>query len=324
MDTRAQNGGSGSSGLLRALRDSGSGRPHAGEPETREAHVLSLVEIRTVRSSNEYTEGPTAVPRTPAPQRETEELVVAGTANEQLLRHSPRVPARAEQQHAAPQPAHSSRDTANRSFSATSEGSRSSGRVSVESNSSEQRLLGAAGGGSGTGERIVRVQPKRAELKPEKPKPLTVAERGDEAGKHSRRCEECGRCKCEKCTCPRALPSCWVCGRRCVCSAQTAVDYGTCVCCVKCLFYHCSSDDEDVCADKPFSCSQSHCCVRWATTSIIVFFLPCLLCYLPAKGCVTLCQACYDRAKRPGCRCKNTNVVRCKNVEQPLKGECDI
>lgn len=146
---------------------------------------------------------------------------------------------------------------------------------------------------------IIRVQPKRAEQSVEELKPL----REQSPHKHWDRCEECGRCRCPECVRPRALPSCWLCGRRCVCSAQSAVEYGTCVCCVKGLFYHCSSDDEDTCADKPFSCSQPHCCARWSTVSVLALLFPCLLCYLPARACVTACQAGYDRAARPGCRC---------------------
>ncbi|CAO2607595.1 Protein sprouty homolog 2 [Lemmus lemmus] len=45
---------------------------------------------------------------------------------------------------------------------------------------------------------------------------------------------------------------------------------------------------------------------------VMALFLPCLWCYLPAKGCLKLCQGCYDRVNRPGCRCKNSNTVCCK------------
>lgn len=152
---------------------------------------------------------------------------------------------------------------------------------------------------------IIRVQPKGPEPGPEELKPLTEAPRGRQNGlhKHWDRCEDCGRCRCPECVRPRVLPFCWLCGRRCMCSAQSAVEYGTCVCCVKGLFYHCSSDDEDTCADKPFSCSQPRCCARWAAVSLLALVFPCLLCYLPARACVHACQSCYDRAARPGCRC---------------------
>lgn len=148
---------------------------------------------------------------------------------------------------------------------------------------------------------VVRAQPKQhaEELKP-------LGSSGGEAAKPEGvhvKCEDCGRCRCRECRRPRALPSCWLCGRRCVCSAQSAAEYGTCVCCVKGLFYHCSSDDEDTCADKPFSCAPPRRCARWAAASLLALLFPCVLCYLPAKGCVAACQSCYDRVTRPGCRC---------------------
>lgn len=161
-------------------------------------------------------------------------------------------------------------------------------------------------GGPASDAEIIRVQPKGPEPGPEELKPLTEAPRGRQNGglhKHWDRCEECRRCRCPECVRPRVLPFCWLCGRRCMCSAQSAVEYGTCVCCVKGLFYHCSSDDEDTCADKPFSCSQPHCGARWAAVSLLALVFPCLLCYLPARACVHACQSCYDRAARPGCRC---------------------
>ncbi|XP_055062138.1 protein sprouty homolog 2 [Misgurnus anguillicaudatus] len=302
METRAQNGGSGSSGILRALRDTG--RPQTGDSEPPEGQVLSLDQIRTIRGSNEYTEGPTVAPRPPASQQKTDSQPSSPTSTTSGEdRDSPRT-----QQAGQPspqQPARTPRSGISRSISATSEVSHSTARTSTGSTSSEQRLLGNA---PGTGDQIVRVQPKRLEVKQDELKPLTVvpAKAGD--GKHSNRCEDCGRCKCKECTCPRTLPSCWMCGRRCLCSATTAMDYVTCVCCVKGLFYHCSNDDEDMCTDKPFSCSQSHCCIRWSAISVLALFLPCLLCYLPVKGCVAMCQACYDCTNRPGCRCHNKKV----------------
>lgn len=165
--------------------------------------------------------------------------------------------------------------------------------------SSGHRLLGQSR------TEIIRVQPKVPEQNPEELKPLNEPLDGGHNGlhKHWDRCEDCGRCRCPECVRPRVLPFCWLCGRRCMCSAQSAVEYGTCVCCVKGLFYHCSSDDEDTCADKPFSCSQPHCCARWSTVSVLALLFPCLLCYLPARACVHVCQSCYDRAARPGCRC---------------------
>ncbi|XP_041949203.1 protein sprouty homolog 3 [Alosa sapidissima] len=136
----------------------------------------------------------------------------------------------------------------------------------------------------------------------------------DHLGLHLFICERCGRCKCGECVAPRVLPSCWACGQRCLCSAESAVEYGTCLCCVKGLFYHCSAeDDEDNCADRPCACTPARACARWGTMALLVPFLPCLCCYPPAKLCLALCQRGYDRATRPGCRCRNTNTV-CRKI----------
>ncbi|KAG2456744.1 SPY2 protein, partial [Polypterus senegalus] len=299
METRTQNG-SGSPTLLHFLLDGG--RQHMGEIDTRDGlspqvQVLSLEQIRIIRSTNEYTEGPMVAPRpgvkpvtSQPPQQKTER--VHGLMSEQ---EHQRFTHRGQHHHSS----HSSRVPLTRSTSTMSTTSRSS-------TSSEQRLLGTSPSPPGQiADRIIRVQPKSPELKSDMLKPLHL----EEGGKHMYRCEDCGKCKCEECTNPRTLPSCWVCDKQCICSAQNLVDYGTCICCVKAIFYHCSNDDEHDCADNPCSCSQSNCCVRWSAMGFLSLFLPCLLCYLPAKGCLKLCQGCYDCLKRPGCRCKNTNTV---------------
>ncbi|KAL1021902.1 hypothetical protein UPYG_G00019510 [Umbra pygmaea] len=347
METRTQNAsssdgdddGGGSAGLLHGLHDNGrlhwphhaqERQPDSGISPLQQAPVLSLDQIRITRNSNEYTEGPTVgpvvAPSPPGslPTQQMNDLMVSQGfgINEQPEPLAPR-----PNQRLPPlinlQPTHSTATEA-LSNSSSTEGSRSSPRTSTGSASSVQRLLSSPGGS----DRIIRSQPKQVELKQEELKPLVITPGGavvlrvpsgpgtgeELLGKHAYRCEDCGRCKCQECMCPRTLPSCWMCGRRCVCSPQNIVDYGTCVCCVKGIFYHCSSDDEDTCADKPFSCSQSHCCVRWSAIGLLSVFLPCLLCYLPAKGCLGVCQSCYDHVKRPGCRCRNTNVVRCKSV----------
>ncbi|GLV36108.1 sprouty [Carabus blaptoides fortunei] len=51
-------------------------------------------------------------------------------------------------------------------------------------------------------------------------------------------CSECGRCRCESCRAPRPLPSRWVCDNACLCSADALIDYASCLCCVKGLYYH--------------------------------------------------------------------------------------
>lgn len=314
MEARAQSG-SGSQPLLQAPRDSGRQR---GEPDPREAltqqvHVLSLDQIRALRNTNEYTEGPTVVPRPglkPAPRPSAQH-------KHERLHGLPEHRQPARLQHS--QIHSSARASLSRSISTVSSGSRSSTRTSTSSSSSEQRLLGPSFSSGPIADGIIRVQPK-SELKPGELKPLSK----EDLGLHAYRCEDCGKCKCKECTYPRPLPSDWICDKQCLCSAQNVIDYGTCVCCVKGLFYHCSNDDEDNCADNPCSCSQSHCCTRWSAMGVMSLFLPCLWCYLPAKGCLKLCQGCYDRVNRPGCRCKNSNTVCCKvptvpprNFEKP-------
>lgn len=327
---------SGSSGMLHD-----EGRPQPRPPQSndgppdpglnngqppRASPVLSLDQIRITGSSNEYTEGPTVAQRSPAAQQRQQksDLVTSPgsrTSGQQETREERPNNLRnlhSLTQHGNTNASISSREAVLRPSSA--EDSQSSIRTSVGSTSSGQRLLSSPA----SGDQIIRTQPKRSELNSEELKPLNdesrvvVAVPGSGAhksqGKHFSTCEDCGRCQCSECSRPRVLPSCWMCGRRCVCSAQSAVEYGTCVCCIKGLFYHCSSDDEDTCADKPFSCTQSHCCVRWTTVSLLSLLFPCLLCYLPAKGCVAVCQSCYDRIARPGCRCKNSNPIHCEGV----------
>ncbi|XP_074520261.1 protein sprouty homolog 2 [Halichoeres trimaculatus] len=305
MDSRSQNdsergGGhhgwttSATRSLERQLGEEGSPQPPTAQDSPRAAHtsaVLSLDQIRITGSSNEYTEGPTVAQRSPASQlrhqksdstasrssgQETQEERQNNLLNLQSLTH------------------HGDTHT-----SVSSEDS--------QSVTSGQRLLSSPAGGS----QIIRTQPPRTEVISEELKPLnnesrpvTAVPGSFKSHPHSNKCDDCGRCCCAECRRPRVLPSCWMCGRRCVCSLQNVVEYGTCACCIKGLFYHCSSDDEDTCADKPFSCTQQRCCVRWTAVSLFSLLFPCLLCYLPAKGCLAVCQSCYDRVSRPGCRCK--------------------
>ncbi|XP_046747707.1 protein sprouty homolog 2-like [Diprion similis] len=125
-------------------------------------------------------------------------------------------------------------------------------------------------------------------------------------------CEYCGRCRCESCREPPPLPSRWLCDNACFCSAETALDYASCLCCVKGLFYHCGDAGSGVenegegagsCADEPCSCNGSSRLARWTCLGALALALPCLLCYWPLKGCVALCEACYARHASHGCRC---------------------
>uniref|UniRef100_A0A8D2DZS0 Protein sprouty homolog 2 n=1 Tax=Sciurus vulgaris TaxID=55149 RepID=A0A8D2DZS0_SCIVU len=303
MQSRAQGRGHGSQPLLQAPGDSGRQR---GEPDPRDALSpqvlgLSLDQTRAIRNTNEYTEGPTAAPK---PGLKPASRPAAGHKPERLRglperRPPPRL------QHAQGRP--STRAPGPRSTRTVSSGPRSGPRASAGSGSSELRPLGPSFSSGPAADGTVRVQP-RSELGPGELKPLGE----EESGLHAHRCADCGKCKCRECTRPRALPSRWICRQRCLCSAQAVVDYASCVCCVKGLFYHCSDDDEDTCADRPCACGQARCCARWSAMGVLSLFLPCLWCYLPAKGCLKLCQGCYDRANRPGCRCKNSNTVCCK------------
>lgn len=328
MDSRSPNDSDG--GRERQGHSPGSqhdeGRPHQWPPQTLDdpqhlgllnrQPVLSLDQIRITGSCNEYTEAPTVAQRSPASQQKQQK-------DDQVLSHSSRTgqqesreeePNNLRNLHLLTQPENASTETP------YMEEDTQTIRTSIESSSSSQRLII-------NNEQIISSQPKRSEVIPEELKPLNsesaeVMITAGSAGfkhvdEHSNKCEDCGRCQCSECTHTRGLPACWMCGRRCMCSAETAVEYGTCVCCVKALFYHCSSDDEDTCTDKPFSCTQSHCYVRWTTISLLSLLFPCLLCYLPAKCCVTMCQSCYNRVTRPGCRCKKANQVHCEVSKLP-------
>ncbi|CAH2063546.1 unnamed protein product, partial [Iphiclides podalirius] len=108
-------------------------------------------------------------------------------------------------------------------------------------------------------------------------------------------CEACGRCRCEQCARPRPLPSRWLCGS-CLCSAEACVDYASCMCCVKALFYHCGSSEEETA--EPCACGPRLWCV-----GALALPLPCLCLYWPLRACAAAGAAAYARASRAGCRC---------------------
>ncbi|XP_072941561.1 protein sprouty homolog 2 [Epargyreus clarus] len=108
-------------------------------------------------------------------------------------------------------------------------------------------------------------------------------------------CETCGRCRCEQCARPRPLPSRWLCGS-CLCSAEACVDYASCMCCVKALFYHCGSGEEE--AGEPCACGP-----RLACVGALALPLPCLWLYWPLRACAAAGAAAYARCRRSGCRC---------------------
>ncbi|XP_053994484.1 uncharacterized protein LOC128884852, partial [Hylaeus volcanicus] len=130
-------------------------------------------------------------------------------------------------------------------------------------------------------------------------------------------CNFCGRCRCESCREPPPLPSKWLCDNKCFCSADTILDYASCLCCVKGLFYHCADgtgtggiDGEAAgsCADEPCSCTGNKTASRWACLAALTLVMPCLLCYWPFKGCVALCETCYARHAAQGCRCNPSTL----------------
>lgn len=134
-------------------------------------------------------------------------------------------------------------------------------------------------------------------------------------------CPQCKRCRCEECQRPRQLPSRWICDNTCLCSAETIIDYTSCLCCVKALFYHCSKDheiecegDSISCADDPCSCLPHKRTQRWAWLSALSLALPCLWFYWPMRGCVAICAKCYARHSRHGCRCPLQNAKQSTGI----------
>uniref|UniRef100_A0A8C6RHV7 Protein sprouty homolog 1 n=1 Tax=Nannospalax galili TaxID=1026970 RepID=A0A8C6RHV7_NANGA len=283
--------------------------------DTQPPAILSLDQIKAIRGSNEYTEGPSVVKR-PAPhtkprpekQERTHEILPANVNN--VYEHRPASP-----------PVHgglpgNARDSVlSRSTSTGSAASSGSSRSSSSSSSRRSPPTRRPVPGHRF-DRAIRTQPKQLFVNDLK---CSLKENPTQ---HKFICEQCGKCKCGECTAPRALPSCLACDRQCLCSAESMVEYGTCMCLVKGIFYHCSNDDEgDSYSDNPCSCSQSHCCSRYLCMGAMSMCLPCLLCYPPAKGCLKLCRGCYDWTHRPGCRCKNSNTVYCKLESCPSRAQ---
>ncbi|XP_074863980.1 protein sprouty homolog 3 [Carettochelys insculpta] len=264
--------------------------------------VLSIDQIRSIRANNDYVERPTVsfkqVQSSPSlsqqghKQEWSQDCLVSSAFPDLHRSQSQHHQMSALQQNL------------NHSSTASS--------LSHSTTASDQRLLSGLTP-SQSRHSLIRTQPIAGDLKPEEPLKGVVEKATLHSG-HRFICEECGRCKCAHCTAARSLPSCWLCNQRCLCSAESLIDYGTCLCCVKGIFYHCSTDDEDTCADDPCSCGPGSCCARWVAMSILSLFMPCLCCYFPTLGCLKLCQRGYDSLKRPGCRCQtHTNTV-CRKI----------
>lgn len=141
-------------------------------------------------------------------------------------------------------------------------------------------------------------------------------------------CPQCEKCRCEGCQKPRQLPSRWLCGKSCLCSAESVLDYATCLCCVKALFYHCSKDHEIdnengnsiSCADDPCSCLPHRRTTRWGCLGALSLCLPCLVCYWPMRGAISMCAACYASQSRKGCRCNGGKGRQQLQMQQQLFG----
>ena len=149
-------------------------------------------------------------------------------------------------------------------------------------------------------------------------------------------CNFCGRCRCESCREPPPLPSKWLCDNKCFCSAETILDYASCLCCVKGLFYHCVDGNgggggggggggigeaSGSCADEPCSCTGNRRASRWACLGALTLVMPCLLCYWPFKGCVALCEVCYARHAAQGCRCNPNTIGNAGNRHHPIASD---
>lgn len=128
------------------------------------------------------------------------------------------------------------------------------------------------------------------------------------------------------CGTPSSLPSRWLCDNSCLCSAESAVDTLSCMCCVKAAFYHCGermtedTDKEDSWVDSPCSCSSTKWWLRWGCLALLSLPLPCLLCYPLLKGINLGMETCYQAATARGCRCpdnsNNTTAVREESQQQ--------
>lgn len=155
-------------------------------------------------------------------------------------------------------------------------------------------------------------RPRRLELPPTPPvtkQPATISfqkERQECVTSNSIICPDCGRCRCESCQRPRPLPERWVCHKSCLLSADAIIDYASCLCCVKGLFYHCSETDSAsaTCADNPCSCYPPKRAARWGCLGALSCVLPCLWLYWPLRGCKRVVEVCYAQHSRSGCRCR--------------------
>jgi hypothetical protein len=158
---------------------------------------------------------------------------------------------------------------------------------------------------SSTQNSIIRTQPISTSPPLKKDLPLEIQNSDED----SIICSKCGKCRCGACTSPRELPSKWLCGDKVNVSPETAVEYATCMCCVKGVFYHCSKDDQDAefeCVSDPCACcNRPNCCKRWTCILAMSMCLPCMCLYPPAKCGLMACTALYNKCRKKGCTCGN-------------------
>ncbi|XP_052795167.1 protein sprouty homolog 2-like [Mya arenaria] len=162
-----------------------------------------------------------------------------------------------------------------------------------------------------TTQSIIRTQPISTSPPLKKDLPLEVTQQDDAII-----CSKCGKCRCGACTKDRELPSKWLCGDKFNVSPETVVEYATCLCCVKGMFYHCSKDDQDAefeCVSDPCAgCSRPHCCKRWTCILAMSICLPCMCLYPPAKLALMCCTSCYNKCRKKGCQCKSNSQQKHK------------
>jgi len=169
------------------------------------------------------------------------------------------------------------------------------------------------------GNSIIRHQPISTSLPLKKDVKIEKDVESGEQEQSSIYCFKCNKCMCGVCTALRELPQRWLCGVKCL--PETCVEY--CMCCVKGIFYHCSTDDQDSeyeCDSEPCACcSRPHCCQRWTCMLAMSLCLPCMCLYLPAKCALSGCTAVHDKCTRPGCTCKPVNTNSSKKSSSRSK-----
>lgn len=126
-------------------------------------------------------------------------------------------------------------------------------------------------------------------------------------------CPYCRKCRCEACATPRPLPSRWICSKSIHCGPEPLLDYVTCLCCVKAVFYHCGKNHEPdggvLCADKPCSCAPHRKFWRWGCMTAMSVVLPCLCLYWPCRGCIGLAEKAYQKYHNNGCTCHRPSTT---------------